>query len=116
MAAPVAYVPVASRDESTRSDFIVKVYQHLLLAVAAFIAVEAIFLNTGIARGIYDFVARSSMAWLLILGGFMIVSWLATSAAHDVLNPPRQCAGLFGLAAAVSLLFASVPPCSSSPR
>ena len=36
----------------------------------------------------------------------MLVNWLATSAAHDVLNPSRQYAGLFGLAAAEALIFA----------
>jgi hypothetical protein len=36
----------------------------------------------------------------------MVVSWLATSAAHDVLDPSRQYAGLFGLAAAEALIFA----------
>ena len=36
----------------------------------------------------------------------MIVSWLATSAAHDVLNPSRQYLGLFGMAAAEALIFA----------
>jgi len=36
----------------------------------------------------------------------MVVSWLATSAANDILNPSRQYAGLFGLAAAEALIFA----------
>jgi FtsH-binding integral membrane protein len=36
----------------------------------------------------------------------MVVSWLATSAAHDILNPSRQYAGLFGLAAAEAVIFA----------
>lgn len=106
MAAPVSYVPVATQDEITRSDFVVKVYQHLILAIAAFVAIEALFLNTGLAEAAYDLVAGSSGAWLLVLGGFMLVSWLATTAAHDVLNPSRQYAGLFGLAVAEALIFA----------
>ena len=36
----------------------------------------------------------------------MIVNWLATNAAHDILNPSRQYLGLFGLAFAEALLFA----------
>jgi len=51
-------------------------------------------------------VASSSGAWLLVLGGFMVVSWLATTAAHDLLNPSRQYAGLFGLVVAEALIFA----------
>lgn len=106
MAAPMGYVPVATRDETTRGDFIVKVYQHLLLAITVFVGIEALFLNTPVAERIYDFVARSGVTWLLILGGFMIVSWLATSAAHDIMNPSRQYAGLLGLAVAYAVLFA----------
>ncbi|MGH9278806.1 MAG: Bax inhibitor-1/YccA family protein [Acidimicrobiales bacterium] len=108
MAAPMSYVPVAQRDEATRGDFMVKVYQHLVLAIVAFAAIEAVLLATGIAEGIFNYLQGASMAWLLILGGFMIVSWLATNAAHDVMNTQRQYAGLFGLAAAYSLLFAPV--------
>jgi FtsH-binding integral membrane protein len=103
---PTAYQPVATQDETTRSDFIVRVYQHLILAIAAFAAMEAVLIGFGIAEAIYDFLAKSSAAWLLILGGFMLVSWLATAAAHDILNPNRQYAGLFGLAAAEALIFA----------
>jgi FtsH-binding integral membrane protein len=105
MTAP-AYVPVADRDEQTRADFVVRVYQHLGIAVVAFIAVEALFIRVGLAKACYDFVASNSAAWLLVLGGFMLVSWLSTVAAHDVLNPSRQYAGLFGLVLAEALIFA----------
>src|SRR5690606_12504960 len=55
---------------------------------------------------LYDLLADSRGGWLLLLGGFMICSWLATTAAHDVLDPARQYAGLFGLAAAEAVIFA----------
>lgn len=100
------YQPVATLDESTRADFILRVYQHLLAAVVAFVAFEALLINLGAAEAIYDFVAGTGGSWLLVLGGFMIVNWLATNAAHDILNPSRQYAGLFGLAAAEALIFA----------
>lgn len=102
---PTAYQPVATQDEATRSDFVVRVYQHLLLAVAAFIGFETLLIASGAAKGIYDFLAKASAAWLLILGGFMIVNWLATTAAHDVLNPSRQYGGLFAMAGAEALIF-----------
>jgi len=100
------YQPVATLDETTRADFIVRVYQHLLLAVVAFVAFETLLISLGAAEAIYNFVARSSASWLLILGAFMIVNWLATSAAHDILNPSRQYAGLFALAGGEALIFA----------
>jgi FtsH-binding integral membrane protein len=105
-AAPVGYRPVATLDDVARGEFITRVYQHLLVAVGAFIAFEALLINLGVAEAMWDFFADSSGAWLLLLGGFMIVNWLATTAAHDVLNPSRQYAGLFGMAAAEALIFA----------
>jgi FtsH-binding integral membrane protein len=105
-AAPVGYRPVATLDDRTRGDFIVRVYQHLLVAVGAFIAFEALLFNLGVAEAMWDFISGASYAWLLILGGFMVVNVMATSAAHDVLNPSRQYLGLFGLAAAEALIFA----------
>ena len=97
---------VATLDADTRGAFLVRVYQHLLAAVVAFVAFETLLFSTGAARGIYDLVAGSGATWLIILGGFMVVNFLATSAAHDLSNPGRQYAGLFGLAAAEALIFA----------
>lgn len=105
-AAPVGYRPVASLDDLARGEFITRVYQHLLVAVGAFVAFEALLINLGVAEAMWDFFAGSSGAWLLLLGGFMVVNWLATTAAHDVLNPSRQYAGLFAMAAAEALIFA----------
>ena len=105
-AAPPSYPPVVTLDEVARGEFLVRVYQHLLAAVVAFVAFEALLINLGAAEALYDLVFDSGGSWLLLLGGFMVVSWLATSAAHDILNPSRQYAGLFGLAAAEAVIFA----------
>jgi FtsH-binding integral membrane protein len=105
-AAPVGYRPVATLDDVSRGEFIVRVYQHLLVAIGAFIAFEALLINLGVAEAMWDFIASASYAWLLLLGGFMVVNWMATTAAHDVLEPSRQYAGLFGMAAAQALIFA----------
>ncbi len=107
-AAMPGYRPVATLDDVARGDFLVRVYQHLGAALVAFVAFEALLFNLGVAGKLYDFIAKSGRGyvWLLILGAFMIVSWMATSAAHDILNPQRQYLGLFGIAAAESLIFA----------
>jgi hypothetical protein len=104
--APPSYTPVATLDEATRSEFLSRVYQHLLAAVVAFVAFEAFLINLGIAREIYELVSGGGGRWLIVLGGFMVVNWLATNAAHDILNPSRQYAGLFGMAAGEALIFA----------
>ncbi|MGH9261354.1 MAG: Bax inhibitor-1/YccA family protein [Acidimicrobiales bacterium] len=105
-AAPVGYRPVATLDDVARGEFITRVYQHLLVAVAAFVAFEALLINLGVAEAMWDAIAGNSAVWLLLLGGFMVVNWFATSAAHDILNPSRQYVGLFGIAAAEALIFA----------
>jgi FtsH-binding integral membrane protein len=105
-AAPTTHPPVATLDAAMRGTFLLRVYQHLLAAVVAFVAFEALLINLGLAETIYDFVAGSGPTWLLLLGGFMLVNWLATTAAHDILNPSRQYAGLIALAGAEALIFA----------
>ena len=105
-ATPLGYQPVATLDDAARATFITRVYQHLLVAIGAFVLFEALLINLGVAEAMWDFVASNGAAWLLLLGAFMIVNWLATTAAHDVLEPSRQYAGLFGMAAAQALIFA----------
>lgn len=105
--ASVSYgIPVAQRDEVTRSDFVVKVYQHLILAIAAFVVVEAVFLRVGVAKGIYDFVATGGPTWLIIMGGFMVVSWLAGTYAGDFRDIKKQYQAMAMLVAAEAVIFA----------
>lgn len=105
MAQPVP-TPVADLGAETRGAFLVRVYQHLALAVAAFIVFETLLFFTGLAEGIYDLVAGNGAVWLLVLGAFMLVNFLATAAAHDLDDGGRQYAGLFGIAAAEAVIFA----------
>lgn len=98
--------PVIHADERTRAAFLVKVYQHLALAIVAFVAFEAVLFVTGLAEALYNFLAGRGFAWLLILGGFAIVNMLATRSAHDLGNTSAQYGGLFLLALAEALIFA----------
>ncbi len=98
--------PVISLGEEARSEFVIRVYQHLLGAVVAFVGIEALFINLGVARGLYNFVSRNSVGWLLILGAFMVGQWFVAQAAADLLNPVRQYQALFAMAALEALIFA----------
>ncbi len=99
--------PAIQHDETTRGDFVVRVYQHLMGAIAAFIGIEALFFATGVAERIFDFVAGGGgTRWLLILGLFMVGQWMVANAAADLLNPSKQYAALFGMAALEALIFA----------
>lgn len=99
--------PVAQADESTRAGFLVRVYQHLALAVLAFVVFETALFVTGIAERLYDFlIGTGGVAWLLVLGGFTIVNMIASRSAHNLGNAAAQYGGLFALAAAEALIFA----------
>lgn len=98
--------PAAALPEEDRAAFVMRVYQHVLAAVGAFVAIEALFFMTGIAEGLYDFFAGGGAAWLLLLGAFMIGQWFVTNAVSDLENPSRQYAGLLGSAAIYAVLFA----------
>ncbi|HEY8547889.1 MAG TPA: Bax inhibitor-1 family protein [Acidimicrobiales bacterium] len=105
-ATPLGLPAVATFDDDVRVTFIGRVYQHLFAAVVAFVAFETLLINLGAAEAIYDFLVGRSAAWLLVLGAFMVVNWMMTSAAFDLLNPSRQYLGLFGVAAAEAVIFA----------
>lgn len=99
--------PVAHLDESSRTTFIVRVYQHLGLALAAFVAFEVALFRLGAAEALHDFFARGGGGtWLLLLGGVAIVNWFAAQAAYDITDPGRQYLGLFGVAGGQALIFA----------
>ncbi len=101
--------PVINLPDTDRAEFISKVYGHLAMAIGAFIAFETLLFMSGIAERFFDFVygeGGGGGRWLIILGGFMVGSWIASQAAADIFNPGKQYAGLFGMAALYSLLFA----------
>lgn len=95
--------PVITLPETDRVAFMVRVYQHLAVAIGVFVALETLLFTTGIAEKMYDFAAGNG--WLLIFGLFMVGSWMASSAAHDLSNPGKQYGALFGMAAVYALIF-----------
>jgi FtsH-binding integral membrane protein len=105
--APQYAPPVVTLGEDARVTFMVKVYQHIGLAIGVFMAVEYLLFTVGAAERIYDFlVASGGVGWLLILGVFMGAQFIASQATMDLSNTGRQYAGLFGLALAEALVFA----------
>ena len=86
-------IPVADLPADARGSFIVRTYVHLTLAVLLFVGLEFWFFQSGIANVIMHAVV--SVSWLVILGGFMVLSWLATYFASPNLSKPVQYLGLF---------------------
>ncbi len=99
-------VTAAQARPGERAEFIRKTYLHLAGAIAAFIGVEFILFQTGIAEAIFQFVAGSRFVWLAILAGFSLIGWLARSLADQADSVPTQYLGLGIEVMAQALLFA----------
>jgi hypothetical protein len=99
---PFVQTAPARAGADTRARFIVRTYNTLFAAILAFAALEAAIFYTGVWQPI---AAAMSGSWLLVLGGFMLVSWLATHAAHSARSPAAQWAALGGFVAAQALIF-----------
>jgi FtsH-binding integral membrane protein len=79
---------------SERVAFIRKTYLHLGGAVLAFIALEAVLLNSPLARPIVQTMLGGRMSWLIVLGAFMLVGWVADRWARSATSPGMQYLGL----------------------
>ncbi len=104
MPAPApAHAPVASLSEESRATFITRTYLHLYGAILGFTLFEALLFTTGLAVPIAR--AFPSVSWLWVLGGFVVVSWLASRLAHNAESRAVQYAALAGYVVAEGLIF-----------
>lgn len=95
-------VAVANLDVDTRAQFIVRTYVHLFFAILGFVGIEIALFSSGLAERMAQ--AMLGTNWLLVLGGFMIVGWLATRAANSATGPIQYLA-LAGFVAAEAVIF-----------
>ncbi len=100
---PGSYVPVSQRSVETRSVFISRTYNHLMGAIVAFTLFEVWLFTSGLAEPIAQ--ALMSGSWLLVLGGFMLVSWFARGMAHRSESLGAQYAGLAAMVVGQGLIF-----------
>lgn len=86
-----------------RSRFIVRTYNHLFGAIVGFAALEFALFTSGAAESI----ARAMMgtSWLLVLGAFMLVSWMSSHFAHASASRPAQYAALSAYVVAQAIIF-----------
>ena len=105
MSAYAPVTPIAQAPPEVRSTYMTAVYVRLLFGIAAFILGSWMLFTTGLAYSIADFVLGTS--WLLILGGFMIVSWMATSLVMRMQGAGAQYGAYAVIIAANVLLFAT---------
>jgi FtsH-binding integral membrane protein len=95
--------PVGSLDASSRARFISRTYGHLFAAIAAFTGIEVFLFSTGVAEPMAE--AMLSRSWLLVLGGFMIVGYVASWAAARATSPAAQYAALGAYVLAEAIIF-----------
>ena len=96
---------VAAAAPSVRAEFIRRTYAHLALAILAFAGLEAFLLQTDWAVALAGKMMGNRMGWLLVLGAWMFVSWLAQSWAHSATSRGAQYAGLALFVAGEAILF-----------
>lgn len=96
-------VAVNELDAQSRGTFVSRTYAHLFGAVSAFILIEVFFFKTGLA----PMIARGllGVSWLLVLGGFVVVSWLASRTAHLARSKAAQYIALGCYVIAESIIF-----------
>ncbi len=95
----------ASQTVDTRARFIVRTYNHLFGALALFTAIEIGLFKSGLADSIAMALLSTGYGWLVVLGGFMLVSWLASRTALSSNSVPAQYAALAGFVAAEAIIF-----------
>jgi FtsH-binding integral membrane protein len=97
-AAAAAYNPIESR-----ARFITRTYNHLFGAIALFAGIEFALFKSGIAERIAQ--TMLGVSWMLVLGAFMVTSWLASRAAHNAKSMPAQYAGLLAYVVMEAIIF-----------
>lgn len=92
-------------EQSDRAQFIKNTYLHLAYAVLGFIAVEYYLINhTSLGQMMMQFLSKGAMMWLVVLGGFMGISWVSQSMASTA-NKGMQYAGLALFVVGESIIF-----------
>lgn len=98
-------VVAADAQADERASFLRKTYLHLGGAILGFVGIEAVLLNTpGVERVVATMLA-GRMAWLVVLGAFMVVSWIANAWAQSATSLGKQYAGLTLYVVAEAVIF-----------
>jgi uncharacterized protein len=95
--------PVAALGVEPRATFIWRTYGHVAGAILAFAAIETYLFESGVAAQLAP--RMLGVNWLLILGAFMIVGWLASHVAHRVESKQMQYLALGAFVIAQSIIF-----------
>ena len=102
---PFTLSMVADSPESARAEFIRQTYGHLAGAIAIFALLECLFLGLGLGNTALVVLGASRYSWLIVLGAFMLVSWVAENWATNGASMAKQYAGLVLYTLAEAVIF-----------
>jgi FtsH-binding integral membrane protein len=93
--------------ESERTAFIRRTYTHLAGAIAAFVLIETLIFTLVPETTLQGLIGTmvSGWNWLMVLGAFMVVSWIAQSWAASATSLSTQYLGLSLYVVAEAIIF-----------
>lgn len=94
--------PIIGLGANERAAFITNTYMHLFGAIIAFVALEYYFFSSGIAATLAPLMTGN---WLLVLGAFMVIGWLASAGASRASSPTMQYLALGAFVVAEAIIF-----------
>lgn len=116
---PYASGTVAEHAPETRVEFIRKTYWHLAGAIGLFALLETILIQMGFGDAALSLLATGKVSWLMVLGGYMLVSWIADKWARSAISLPSQYCALALYVVAEAFIFlpllAMAPAASGDP-
>lgn len=77
-----------------RSTFVRRTYAHVAGAILVFAVLLGVLIQAGVGKAVLDMLGTSRFSWLIVLGAFMGVSWLANKWALSDVSQNMQYAGL----------------------
>lgn len=101
-------IPAALAAEDARATFIRRTYLHLAGAILALVAIEAAIFTLvpmDTLEGMLGLLASSRWGWLIVLAGFMGISWLAQTWANSDTSQGVQYLGLALYVVAEAVIF-----------
>ena len=96
---------VADAGADARSTFIRKTYAHLAGAIGLFVLLEAMLLNAPFTPALVQTMMGSRYGWLVVLGLFMGVGFVADKWARSATSPGMQYLGLGLYVVAEAIIF-----------
>ena len=102
---PYAVSSVAEAPVATRTEFVRKTYTHLAGAIGLFVVLETLLIQMGAGEVAMRLLSTGRFSWLIVLGAFMGVSWLANKWAYNGASKSKQYSGLILYTVAEAVIF-----------